>query len=162
MAVAKIEVTCKTCGCTFNHRKECRNRREADSYESWAAANIDTCPECLRKQHAERQAATVAAVLEKYGFQLPELTGASDKQIAYAQSVRERYLAENISRIEGYHKVQQLLKETEQFANFARICEEHGMTVEEGIRQNMDAMRLTTVELMLTSTVAKDILDAKR
>lgn len=161
MAIVKMEIICRECGNTFTHRKECRNRREADNYETWAASHIDTCPECLRKNHAAQQAAALATALEKYGFQLPELTGASDKQIAYAQSVRERYLAENISRIAGYHKVQQLLNDAEQVANFASVCEEHGMTVEEGIRQNMMAMGLTTVQLMLTSTSAREILDCR-
>lgn len=162
MAIAKIEITCTKCGNTFIHRKECWNRREADSYESWAISNIDTCPECYRKQKADHKAANLAAALEKFGFQLPELTGASDKQIAYAVSVRERYLADNISRIEGYHKVQQLLNDADQVANFARICEERGMTIEDGIRQNMEAMGLTTVQKMLKSTSAREILDSHR
>lgn len=161
MAIAKIEITCTKCGNTFVHRKECFNRREADSYESWAVNHIDTCPDCYRKQKAAQKAATLAAALEKFGFQLPELTGASDKQIAYAVSVRERYLADNISCIEDYHKVQQILNDAEQVANFARVCEEHGMTVEEGIRQNMEDMGLTTVQMMLTSTSAREILDSR-
>lgn len=162
MAIAKITLTCSECGCTFTHRKECFNRREADNYESWAVNHIDTCPDCHRKQKADQKAATLAAELEKHGFNLPEVTGASDKQIAYAVRVRERYLADNISRIEGYHKVQQLLNDAEQVANFARVCEEHGMTVEEGIRQNMEAMGLATVQKMLTSTSAREILDSHR
>lgn len=159
MAIAKIEITCAKCGNTFIHRKECHNRREADSYETWAANNIDTCPECNRKQKADKKAAALAAALEKYGFQLPELIGASDKQIAYAANVRERYLADNISRIDGYHKVLQLLNDAEQLDNFARRCEEHGLTTEEGIRQSMEARGLITVKLMLTATTAREILD---
>ena len=161
MAIAKITITCSECGCTFTHRKECFNRRDADNYESWAVNHIDTCPECHRKQKAAQKAAILAAELEKHGFHLPELTGASNKQIAYAQSVRERYLADNLSCIEGYYKVQQLLNDAEQVANFACICEEHGMTVEDGIQQNMQAMGLTTVQMMLTSTSAREILDSR-
>ena len=162
MAIANIDLKCSECGCTFTHRKECRNRREADSYESWAADHITTCPECSRKERQERNASALQSKLDELGISLPAIEGVSDKQVAYAESVRERYLAENLVRIERYNKMQQLLNDAEQVANFARLCEEHGMTVEEGIRQNMEAMGLTTVQLLLTSTSAREILDRAR
>lgn len=161
MAIAKIEITCTECGNTFTHRKECRNRTEADNYEAWASSHITTCPECSRKQYKARMASALQAKLDELGFVLPTIEGASEKQVAYAMSVRERYLADNLSRVEGYHKVQQLLKDEAQVATFAERCKEHGMTLEEGIRNNMEAMHLTTVQLMLTSTSAREILDAK-
>lgn len=161
MAIAKITITCTTCGKVFEHRKECHTRKEADSYESWAADHIDTCPECHAKQVAKQKADKVVAVLEKFGCQLPELIGASEKQIAYAVKVRNQYLYDNISSLQRYLKMMRILDDAEQAAAFARVCEEHGTTVEEGIQQNIEAMHLTTIQLMLTSTNAREVLDYK-
>lgn len=160
MAIASITITCATCGKEFEHRKVCHNRSEADNYVRWAADHIDTCPTCRAKQAAEQMADKLSTVLAKCGYQLPELTGASDKQIAYAAKVRERYLAQHLGCIEKYHKVQQRLNDAEYAANYARLCAEHGITVEDAIRENMEAMNLTTVQLMLTSTSAREILDS--
>lgn len=160
MAKVKLTLTCTECGNEFEHVHFCRNSAEADNYETWAAKNITICPDCYKRQLAAQKTAKCDAALEKYGFTLPELTGASEKQIAYAKKVRVQYLADNLSSIERYSKVQQVLNDAEQIAKFARVCEEHGMTVEEGIRQNVKAMGLTTVQLMLTSTSAREILDS--
>lgn len=162
MAIAKIDIICTECGRTFTHRKECHNSREAESYSAWAANNIDTCPECYKKQRSEQKTSAIAVVLDESKIKMPELTGASDKQVAYAVSVRERYLANNISKVKGYCKVQQLLTDAEQVAKFASICEARGMTLEEGIQHDMRAMGLTTVQLMLTSNSAREILDANK
>ena len=114
MAIASITITCTTCGNEFEHRKVCHNRKAADSYESWAADHIDTCPACYAKQIAEQMADKLSTALAKCGYQLPELTGVSEKQIAYAVKVRERYLSDNLSRIERYHKVMQIFDDEEQ------------------------------------------------
>lgn len=162
MAIAKIEITCSTCGKTFEHRKECHSRREADSYESWATAHITTCPECSRKERQERDAAALQAKLEELGISLPTIEGVSDKQIAYAQSVRERYLAGHLNLLSDYGKVHQLLNDPEQLAAYARSCEEHGITLDEGIQQNLEYLRLTKVHLLVTSASAREILDKVR
>lgn len=162
MAIAKIEITCTECGCTFTHRKECHSRREADSYEAWAASNVTVCPDCRRKQQANQQAAIVADTLAEYGMELPTLTGASDKQIAYAQSVRTAYLTDNIKRVAKYCRFQQHLANSEEYAAFAAAYAEQGITVEDAIAENIKAMQLTCVQTMLTATSAREILDAKR
>lgn len=161
MSIAKIEITCTECGRTFTHRKECRNRSEADSYEAWAGQNIDTCPECWRKIQANQNAAALAVVLKRYGIRLPDLSGESDKQIDYAGSVRARYLCADLRQVERYCKVMSALNDPEQAAKFARICEENGISVEEGIKQNIHALRLEKINLMMTATEAGMILDAK-
>lgn len=42
MAKATATCTCATCGAMFTRTKICRNRREADGWEVWAAAEDDS------------------------------------------------------------------------------------------------------------------------
>jgi len=98
MAKAVATCICKTCGNEFQVSTIKRNRSEADSWESWAAANFDECPECRKARiEAERkQAAIEAAELAKEKG-LPELTG-TPKQVSWAEQVR----AEIIDRFQEY------------------------------------------------------------
>lgn len=86
MARAKITLTCHDCGNRFEHIKFCRNRTDADSYEEWASENVTQCPTCYR-------AAQLAMKLK--GLDLPEITGKSDKQIAYAKKLRDNAAADS-------------------------------------------------------------------
>lgn len=69
------------------------NRRDADSWESWAEyGGIDECPDCREARiQCERDEANAAAkaAAEKAG--LPELSG-SEKQIAWATTIRQKAL----------------------------------------------------------------------
>ncbi len=81
MAVARAICKCLTCGNEFEIRAVKRNRTEANSFETWAAANITECRECrARAAHEE-------AMKEAKG--LPQLTG-SEKQVAWAIDIRAR------------------------------------------------------------------------
>lgn len=161
MAIAKVEITCKVCGCSFTYRKECYNRRQADEHEVWAISNVDTCPECRKKAMAKQQSSGLEAILSRYSIQLPVISGVSDKQINYADSVRGRYLSSDLAKVEKYCKIMQALNDPAQAAAFAGMCDENGITVDEGIKQNMQAMQLGKVMLMMTATEARTILDAK-
>ena len=55
MAKAVAKCTCATCGQEFTYEKTCFNRRDADSFEEWAAANITECSECREKRLREEQ-----------------------------------------------------------------------------------------------------------
>lgn len=89
MARAKITLTCCDCGENFEHIKFCNNRRDADSYEAWAKENVTQCPTCYRK-------AQLAKKLE--GLDLPEITGGTEKQIAYARKLRDSKAADSYIR----------------------------------------------------------------
>lgn len=52
MAKATATCTCATCGAMFTRTKICRNRREADGWEVWAAANFDECDACYTARKA--------------------------------------------------------------------------------------------------------------
>lgn len=90
MAKAKATCTCKTCGATFTRETIKRNRSEADSWEAWAAENIDTCPSCYRAEKKQKEAERVAARSQ----QLPQLQG-SEKQVAWANTIRDKIISEN-------------------------------------------------------------------
>lgn len=90
MAKARVTCTCKICGATFTRETIKRNRAEADSWEAWAAENIDTCPSCYRAEKKQKEAEHVAARSQ----QLPQLQG-SEKQVAWANSIRNKMISEN-------------------------------------------------------------------
>lgn len=58
MAKAKAKCKCKYCGAEFIREKTCRNRSEAESWESWAVDKLRECPKCygerMRKEEAEK------------------------------------------------------------------------------------------------------------
>lgn len=90
MAKARATCTCKTCGATFTRETIKRNRSEADSWEAWAAENIDTCPGCFRAQQQKEKELEAAA----RSSQLPQLQG-SEKQVAWANAIRNKMISEN-------------------------------------------------------------------
>ena len=55
MAKATAICTCKECGKEFTKEATKRNRKEADSWEEWAEANFDLCPQCWGKQQREKE-----------------------------------------------------------------------------------------------------------
>lgn len=54
MARARVRLVCKKCGKTFTaQKKECNNRRDADSWVEWAEENITLCPDCENQKYKE-------------------------------------------------------------------------------------------------------------
>lgn len=100
MAKARVTCKCTVCGSEFEHTHMCRNRTEADSYERWAAENITICPSCYAAaKKAEAQAAQdkyLAAIADAHP--LPVISGVSDKQVAYATSLRDRFITNVLAR----------------------------------------------------------------
>ena len=98
MARASVNLTCKKCGKEFTHiRHNVDNRSDADRYEDWARATIDSCPECYKAAQAEVRAAEkekrharefkTAQDWENSLKFLPELKG-SEEQVAWATVIR--------------------------------------------------------------------------
>ena len=83
MAIATC--VCPDCGATFGPRVDGYNRRDADDRAAWMEQHPGYCAECYRK-HQREEAGKVAAELH-----LPAIEGVSDKQIAYAESLRGDY-----------------------------------------------------------------------
>ena len=161
MAIAKITLTCTECGNTFEHRKECRNRSEADSHEAWAKENIDLCPACYRARQQRNAQAAVMAALEKHGINLPELAGVSEKQIAYAKSVRDGILAMKLSELDAYVAFEGKVAEAVANPDFARCCADNGQSVAEAIEQTRRDYGMEALHVAITATTAREILDYK-
>lgn len=159
MAIAKITITCRFCGKQFDHRKECRNRSEASEYESWAENHIGACPECRRKRIADEKMALLNTILGECDLTLPELEGASEKQISYAVSVRNRYLSGDIFSVKRYGKGMLQLSDNAYMQEFEIECTKHGMTTEEGIALAIKEAGLDTIHFLLTCKSAREILD---
>lgn len=93
MAKATATCTCATCGAEFTVTAYKYNRREADSWESWAESHYDECDECREKRiQSERDEANRKAAENAASAGLPALTG-SQKQIAWATTIRDGILA---------------------------------------------------------------------
>lgn len=94
MSRVKMVLKCEHCGKTFEHIHMCRNSTEAGTYEAWARENITTCPDCYAAQKRAHQLDAVSGYISSFSEQhpLPQITGVSEKQIAYASSLREKFI----------------------------------------------------------------------
>ena len=102
MAKATLECTCPECGAKHTWSVICHNRREADNWEQYHADDTDRlCPACYAKQQAAkraeaREAENKAAAETAGALGLPELSG-SEKQVAWAISIRQKALDEALA-----------------------------------------------------------------
>lgn len=94
MAMAHAKCTCEKCGEEFEVVVKRSNRRDADSFEAWAAENITVCPACQQRERDEEHKRDAEAAKQKADEQgLPELRG-SEKQIRWALSIRDKQIEE--------------------------------------------------------------------
>lgn len=102
MSRVKMVLKCEHCGKEFEHIHTCRNSTEAGSYEAWARENITTCPDCYAAQKRAHQLDAVSGYISSFSEQhpLPQITGVSEKQIAYASSLREKFIRDNLMKIQ--------------------------------------------------------------
>lgn len=157
MAVIKMELTCRECGKTFTHRRECHTRAEADGYEAWAKGNIDLCPDCRRKQQREARVAANVAMLAKYGMSLPAITEGTEKQVAYDNSLRADYIA-NSGDAESYCSVVATLRDQRERAE--QQAAEQGRTLADVWAEYISRPQIHKIHTALTSTSAREIIDA--
>lgn len=159
MAIARFDMTCYSCGKLFEVRREKHNRSEANDYEAWAKRTGMLCPDCYRKHIRDQEDRQVADALNKNGIVLSDLSGVSEKQIAYAQSIRSRMLRDNMSYIGVYAKYLENSKKLSTDPTFLKQCEDRGMTFDQAC---MDALRhahLESLHVALTAKTAREILD---
>lgn len=102
MSRVKMVLKCEHCGKTFEHIHMCRNSTEAGTYEAWARENITTCPDCYAAQKRAHQLDAVSGYISSFSDRhpLPEITGVSEKQIAYASSLREKFIRDEMLKIQ--------------------------------------------------------------
>lgn len=176
MARVKIMLTCTKCGKEFEHIHTCNNSAGASSYTEWAKDNITICPDCY---HAAKRAKEQAA-LESYmeGYHLPEITGVSDKQIAFADKLRASFMADlfrlkiDLSRFFRLADAIQLDKASEAGrAKMAELAQQSGQTVEEWFADyrpakiahdmgRIDKALVGKIETVFAESNASKIIDA--
>ena len=97
MSIAIIKCVCKTCGKSFEVKKECFCKAAAESYESYAEDYFSECKYCYAARMENENAKKASSLIAKYN--LPEIKGVTAKQIAYANSLRNRWLADESAEI---------------------------------------------------------------
>lgn len=125
MAKATVTCTCCECGKSFTASRILATRAQANNWEAWAKSNIIECDECKEKaRQAEREEANVKAAESAKEFELPELTG-SEKQVAWANTIRVGYYTEYSKVVDGYTKLtkEQQTKCNEEFERFNKIVD---------------------------------------
>lgn len=150
MARAIAICMCATCGTEFEKVAFKRNRTEADSWQEWAEANCDECPECYAKRMAQENAEKVQAL------GLPEITGKSEKQIRYAFDLRTKYAVNHTKEIRYIKKMFQISQTDEAKTQAAAA----GMTVEEVVKATIEKMHLQSALVCVIETEAHKIIEA--
>lgn len=91
MAKATITYTCKVCKKQTTESVTKFSRREADDWEAWASAHIDTCPACRRAAKMAEHEAKMDAEFAEFCAEIEEkpvrLKG-TPKQVAWAKTIR--------------------------------------------------------------------------
>lgn len=95
MEIIEVSLICSKCGNTFEIKKECHNRLDAEMAETQLQRRRKPiCPACFKKMK-QTQANEDAKRLG-----LPEIIGCTDSQIAFAFSLRASFCERNIGQIQ--------------------------------------------------------------
>ena len=122
MAVGTATCRCAKCGSEFKKSKDCKNRAEADNYVVWATDHYTECTECYKKRiEAENKSRA-----ESGCFNLPEIKGVSDKQIAYAERLRAKHFANYVVGTMAYEDFITITDE-----EYETCAKENNMSVDE-------------------------------
>lgn len=116
--MARATYTCPSCNARTIEVTG-RNRADAESRAKWARDHDRVCRSCYEQRIAvERQAQAQTARDTAAADHLPALTGVSDKQIAYGETVRARVRAQRAS-LES--------EMMDDIARFVRTARKHGL-----------------------------------
>lgn len=153
MAKAIAECKCSKCGATFTKTAIKYNREQADSWKAWAEENCKTCPDCWKQEQDEAGKELAAE------YNLPQITGVSEKQIAYAESLRARYLTDSEHELK---QLSEMLHElhTEHQAEFEAMLAKLGQSEAEYLAQRTRKMGLGKAYTLLTTGESRQIIDA--
>ena len=95
MACVDIVRICATCNQKYTVYFPTDTRKEADEKEAYLSKQEPICPAC----RFAREMAYNQKVNEPLDLILPEITSGTEKQITYAEHLRERYVAAHQDRI---------------------------------------------------------------
>ena len=94
MAKATAYCTAKHCCASLEKTLRFYSRSEAASWIKTAANRYDECSDCYKARKISEQDAKIACL------GLPQISGVSDKQIAYATSLRRSFAYSNFDRMD--------------------------------------------------------------
>lgn len=162
MAKATAYCTCNACGSTFTLTKVCKNSKEADSWTKWVAEQNHECDECREKRIAAER--SEKAEEAKKTLSLPAITGVSEKQVKYAEDLRDKYITSISPDIESSIKKALALRDTPEAGldklNARRIKRgEEPLTVEENVNRMLEFADIRTAYTLLTESSAKTIIE---
>lgn len=152
MAKATAYCTCKHCGAQFVQTKDCFSRDQANSWESWAAENLDICPECYRAQKAQEAKEKSAQAVADYN--LPTITGVSEKQIAFANTLRTRFIAGRNS-LDSANKLLHGIDP----ATLEKVCADQNVTPEVAIANAFHDYNMDREYVVLSTGSASKLID---
>ncbi len=157
MSRAVAHCTCERCGEEFVKENRFSNRADANHWAEWAEANITLCPKCWGKAQREQDEERYDEL--KTELRLPEITGKSDKQIAFARDLRARYVARHGEELrEMRRKIDNVNAEA-----VAKVMAEEGVDEEGAMRKAFAWMpSLYTQYLALASSSAQELIDQLR
>lgn len=152
MARAIANCTCGVCGNKFQKVAFRYDRAEAESWREWAEEHINVCPECYQKQQAEKG----KKLAEELG--LPQITGKSEKQIAYATSLRSKFLLSDEDAGKKIKRARKMMS----VVTPEQICEaaeKSGITSELYIQRAMESRDLYEAYVVAYKAEAGQIID---
>ena len=166
MAKAKITCKCEICGGTFEYVRTCANSSAADSYAEWAAEHVTVCPACYAAaKKAEAASKLNAYIAENFGTEhpLPKITGISEKQIAYAESLRTKFISSDLSgcsvKLSRFFAAEDKVRlenmSEEGRAAAEKQAEAEGLSVEAWFKKNRPAIVARTSKIRFVDIVKK-------
>ena len=148
MAKASVDCVCEKCGKDFRIVRNFETKKEAEQYENYIKGRNLICKECYKKRRDEMQAKEAA----EYGF--PTIEGVSEKQIQYANRLRNTYICQNKEKIEKYLKYENTYKSQE----FPEKCKNAGVTPEEAFEYVVHESGMDTIRRLYDLTSAKMVI----
>lgn len=160
MAVATATCTCKECGKIFKSTKKLYNRAQADEWREWAENHFDLCPDCYREMKRAEEIALANEITAKYNLPQIDPTTGTEKQIAYATSLRNKWLIEHEDTVKKFAEVKSMLVNATD-AELAKYAAVHGTTADtDAIWAAVTAKYYDKISpIAIYSTNAKEIID---
>ena len=156
MAKATTECRCKTCGKQFVVSKDCFSRSDADGWSAWASEHMTECPDCRRARIAAEANDTADEIIREYN--LPDITGVSAKQVAYARDLRTKYLTSRKDLIASYAKQRRFEGSEKMIANLhAQATRKGGKAMLAEYRTHM--MRYECLPVLFCTGNARMVID---
>lgn len=153
MAVSvSIDCFCRKCGEIFTVKKEFPNGLEAEIGAKKIEKQRTLCNECFVSEMQKKN----ARIAQQLG--LPEIVGGSEKQIRFAQSLRERYIQKNEERI---LYIQAELSKINP-AMIPLTAQKHGIPEKTCVPEAFKRIHFEREYICLTENNAKRLIDALR